>query len=129
MVKRSKSASRREEPDSHGSGTSPRSGLLQALVQRGVAKFGKRLPAFSVVERAVAVVRHGADTRRRLDGDLPPGEFGGQPGDLQERMDLAGSDVQRTNAAVLQRHENEFCDIVDKDMVALFLAFTEQHDV
>src|ERR1700738_301290 len=125
MVKRSKSASssRSEEPGSHRGSTSPRRGLLQAVAQWSVAKFRKRPPAFGVVERAVAVMRHGADPRRCPDGDLLTGKFSGQLSDLQERMDFAAGDVQGADAAVLQRLENEFSDIIHIDMVPTFLAF------
>src|SRR5258708_34942565 len=130
MVKRSKSASssRSEEPGSHRGGTSSRCGLLQAVAQRSVAKFGKRLAAFGVVEWAVAVMRHGADPRRCLDGDLLTGKFGGQPSDLQERMDLAGGDVQRADAAVLQRLENEFGRVIPIRKVPPVPGFSQPQD-
>ena len=78
------------------------------------------------IERTITVVRHRPFPRRTVDLDLTRRKRDGFVRQDAKTRDRAGSYIQHAARAVEENEAGNFRDVVDIDMIAAFLAFTEE---
>src|SRR5215471_17783769 len=103
--------------------------LFQAVGERRIAEIRKSAATGRDVERPVAAVRHLSLPRRPAYRHHGLAHGGDALGDVPKAVDLAGCDVERPPAAMLDHLADDFGHVIDQHVIASLLAFAEQHDL
>src|SRR5215831_12594478 len=103
--------------------------LAQAVGERRIAEIRKSAAAGRDVERSVAAVRHLSLPRSPAHRHRGLGHGSDALGDVPKAVDLAGCDVERPPAAMLDHAAYDFGHVIDQHVIAPLLAFAEQHDL